>query len=95
MIKKSGSENFMDIIQELARRRSRHHHSHRRRKKSKNSCDDSAWKSKLIATYGVSLVLTVDLKGCANFSSVQKAVDAAPDFSLSRTLIIVDSGTYR
>ncbi|CDP15307.1 unnamed protein product [Coffea canephora] len=94
MIKKSGSEDFMDIIQELARRRSRHHHSHRRRKKSKNSCDDSAWKSKLIATYGVSLVLTVDSKGCANFSSVQKAVDAVPDFSLGRTLIIVDSGTY-
>lgn len=94
MIKKSVFEDFIYIIEELARRRSRHHHSHRR-KKHKNSCDDSAWKSQLIAAYSVSLVFTVDLKGCANFSSVQKAVDAVPDFSPAKALIIIDSGTYR
>ncbi|KAI3441458.1 Pectinesterase [Psidium guajava] len=58
-------------------------------------CDGSIWKSKLINGYRVGLVLTVDLKGCADFSSVQRAVDAVPDFSPSRTLIILDSGTYR
>lgn len=66
-----------------------HHHDH------KNPCDDSPWKSKLTAVYDVSQVLTVDLRGCANFSSVQKAVDAVPDNSHQKTLIIVDSGTYR
>ena len=43
----------------------------------------------------MALVLTVDLKGCANFSSVQEAINAVPEYSSSRTLIIVDSGTYR
>lgn len=41
------------------------------------------------------LVFIVDLKGCANFTSVQKAVDAVPDFSPNRTLILVDAGVYR
>ncbi|KAH6807407.1 Pectin lyase-like superfamily protein [Perilla frutescens var. frutescens] len=40
-------------------------------------------------------MITVDTKGCANFSSMQKAIDAVPDFSRSWTLIKVDSGTYR
>ncbi|CAH2056804.1 unnamed protein product [Thlaspi arvense] len=39
--------------------------------------------------------LWVDQNGCANFSSVQSAVDAAPDHSPHSTLILVDSGTYR
>lgn len=43
----------------------------------------------------MTLVLTVDQQGCADFSSVQMAVDAVPEFSLSRTLIIVDAGIYR
>ncbi|XP_027082209.1 probable pectinesterase 15 [Coffea arabica] len=59
MIKKSGFEDFIDIIEELT------------------------------------FVLTVNLKGCADFSSVQKAMDAVPNLSPTRTLIIVDSGTYR
>ena len=64
-------------------------------KKSKKYCDESTWKSKLITSYGVSLVLTVNLKGCANFNSVQKVVDAVPDLNLIRTLSIVDSGTSK
>lgn len=43
----------------------------------------------------MALVLTVDLNGCADFSSVQEAVNAVPDSSPSRTLIVIDSGTYR
>lgn len=72
--------------------RSSHHHRHHHHK---HPCDGSLWKSKITAVYDISFVLTVDLKGCANFSSVQKAVDAVPDNSSQKTLIIVDSGTYR
>ncbi|GJU00698.1 putative pectinesterase 14 [Tanacetum coccineum] len=59
------------------------------------TCDASKWKSPLIAKYGVTLVLTVDQKGCGKFTTFQKAVDAVPDNAAKPTLIIVDSGTYR
>lgn len=67
--------------------------AYHRRKKRK--CDDAKWKSKLINAYKVALVLTVDLNGCGQLSSVQKAVDAVPAWSTSKTLIIIDTGTYR
>lgn len=51
--------------------------------------------SRLTHLYKASLVLTVDLHGCGNFSSVQSAIDAVPDLSSSKTLIIVNSGVYR
>ncbi|KHN02285.1 Putative pectinesterase 15 [Glycine soja] len=89
IIKLSGAEHFMSLITSIARRRHHHRRSH------KEKCDRSKWDSKLIQDYNVSLVLTVDLKGCANFSSVQKAVDAVPESSSDTTLIIIDSGTYR
>ncbi|KAL0555425.1 hypothetical protein IC582_009370 [Cucumis melo] len=63
--------------------------------RDKKSCDEKKWDSKLISLYNVSLTLTVDLKGCANFSSVQTAVDAVPDYGSSRTLILINSGVYR
>lgn len=84
---KQSGESLLSILRTIF---SRHHH-HRRRQK----CDMKNWKSRLIIEYNVSLVLTVGLKGCTNFSSVQKAVDAAPELSTNRTLIIIDSGTYR
>jgi len=36
-----------------------------------------------------------DLHGCGNFSNVQSAIDVVPDLSSSKTLIIVNSGSYR
>lgn len=70
-----------------------------RRSRGFNHCDDEIdnWKLQTISRYRdrVSLVLTVDLKGCANFSSIQEAVDAVPEFSPSKTLIVIDSATYR
>uniref|UniRef100_A0A2N9FL76 Pectinesterase n=1 Tax=Fagus sylvatica TaxID=28930 RepID=A0A2N9FL76_FAGSY len=66
---------------------SRHHHQ----RKPKRKCDKRKWKSRLVSIYKVALVLTVDLKGCANFSSVQEAINAVPEYSPSRTLIVVDS----
>lgn len=44
--------------------------------------------------HNATLVLTVDRKGCANFTSVQKAIDAVPDDYTSRTLITIDAGVY-
>ncbi|KAJ1380328.1 Pectinesterase, catalytic [Sesbania bispinosa] len=38
--------------------------------------------------------LCVDRKGCCNFTTVQAAVNAVPDFSLKRTIIWINSGIY-
>ena len=96
VFKNGGLEDLFALLERIAggesrRHRRRHHHQRRR----KTTCDNTKWRSRLISEYDVSLVLTVDLKGCANFTSMQKAVDAVPDLSLTRTLIIIDSGTYR
>lgn len=94
VVKKCGVSDLFSLLGRLTVPK-RHHHHHHHRGKPKATCDDTKWKSRLISDYGVKLVLTVDLKGCANFNSVQKAVDAVPDSSTTRTLIIIDSGTYR
>ncbi|XP_066392276.1 probable pectinesterase 15 [Miscanthus floridulus] len=65
-------------------------HHHRRR-----ACDDHArWVAKMASLHNATLVLTVHRKGCANFTSLQKAVDAVPDYAAARTLIAVDAGVY-
>ncbi|KAK9289353.1 hypothetical protein L1049_007508 [Liquidambar formosana] len=92
VIKQSGMENIVPFLTRITQVSRGHHH---RRRKPKITCDKRKWKSKIVSAYGVSLVLTVDLKGCAKFNSVQKAVDTVPDSSPSRTLIIIDSGIYR
>ncbi|KAL7264960.1 hypothetical protein ACSBR1_002837 [Camellia fascicularis] len=89
VVDQSGVDNILSLIDRLGLR------AHRHRRRRKVTCDDSRWKSSLVSNYNVWLVLTVDLKGCGNFNSVQKAVDAAPDLSPSRTLILIDSGIYR
>ncbi|GMP50181.1 hypothetical protein CsSME_00016902 [Camellia sinensis var. sinensis] len=89
VVEQSGIDNILSVVDRLGRR------AHRHRRRRKVTCDDSKWKSSLVSNYNVWLVLTVDLKGCGNFNSVQKAVDAAPDLSPSRTLILIDSGIYR
>lgn len=96
VVKKCGLDNLLlSLIQQLTATKSRHHHHPHHRRKRKETCNITKWKSRLISDYNVNLVLTVDSKGCANFSSVQKAIDAVPDSSTTRTLIIIDSGTYR
>ncbi|XP_049375953.1 probable pectinesterase 15 [Solanum verrucosum] len=86
VIEKSGIQDFFFVFDEITR-------SLLLLQSSK--CENSKWNSKLISLYGVSHVLTVDLNGCGNFSSIQKAVDSVPDDSSTRTLILVDSGTYK
>ncbi|XP_016514648.2 putative pectinesterase 14 [Nicotiana tabacum] len=82
VVEKSGLQDLFLIFEEITRLL---HNS---------KCDDTKWNSKLVSVYGISRVLTVDLNGCANFSSIQKAVDSVPDDSPTTTLILVDSGTY-
>lgn len=86
VIEKSGIQDFFFVFDEITR-------SLLLLQSSK--CENSKWNSKLISLYGVSHVLTVDLNGCGNFSSIQKAVDSVPDDSSTTTLILVDSGTYK
>ncbi|XP_076928249.1 putative pectinesterase 14 [Bidens hawaiensis] len=93
IIKQSGIYDFYSLINHIGRRHRHHHHHHRHRK---TTCDDDTWRnSRLVSEYAAQLVLTVDQKGCGNFTTLQQAVDAVPDCSLSTTLIILDSGTYR
>ncbi|MED6175192.1 putative pectinesterase 15 [Stylosanthes scabra] len=87
IIKLSGAQDLLSLVTSISRRR--HHRRH------KTKCDPSKWNSTLIQDYNVSRVFSVDLKGCANFSSVQDAVDAVPQFRTDTTLIIIDSGIYR
>jgi hypothetical protein len=90
IIKLSGAQDFVSLlITSIASRR--HHH----RKSHKEKCDKAKWASKLILDYNATTVFTVDLKGCANFTSVQKAIDAIPESSSNITRIIINSGTYR
>lgn len=92
LVKESGLDDyFWYLVTQIVSKHKQHHGwKHRIR-----SCDEKKWNSELISIYNVSLTLTVDLKGCANFSSVQKAVDAVPDYASSRTLILIQAGVYR
>ncbi|KAJ4845767.1 hypothetical protein Tsubulata_013100 [Turnera subulata] len=74
LIKKIGSED--DVKSLVAGVLFRHHHHHHHQPQVK--CDKNKWKSGLVNDYRVSLVLTVDSKGCGNFSSIQGAVDLVP-----------------
>ncbi|XP_062115148.1 probable pectinesterase 15 [Humulus lupulus] len=92
IFKQSGTENLFSHLTSMVSTTHHHHHHHHTREAK---CDQNKWASSLIYKYNAALVLTVGLNGCANFSSVQKAVDAVPERSISRTLVIIDSGTYR
>ncbi|XP_058077335.1 putative pectinesterase 14 isoform X1 [Magnolia sinica] len=87
---------FFSLIRRIARRASRGHHSLHHRRKRRTECNDARWTSMIASGYAKpSLVLTVDPKGCANFSSVQKALDAVPDGSPTWTLILIAASVYR
>ncbi|TKY62557.1 pectinesterase 8 [Spatholobus suberectus] len=76
----------------------RHHH-HRPHKKHPDSgntdsiCDDFPPGIPPPNTNTTSY-LCVDGKGCCNFTTVQAAVNAVPDFSAKRTIIWINSGIY-
>ncbi|XP_021908546.1 probable pectinesterase 15 [Carica papaya] len=87
--RQGGMEDFLSLLMKIMLRK---HHT---RMQYKIECDGRKWSSSLMSQYNVSLVLTVGLNGCANFTSVQKAVDVVLDFTPLKTLILIDSGTYR
>ncbi|CAH9090263.1 unnamed protein product [Cuscuta europaea] len=92
LLKKIGFGDLLYAVDVDQTTSSKHHH--RRRRKAK--CDDLTWDSAgLVSMYGVSRVITVDSKGCGNFSTIKMAIHAVPDLSPAITLIIINSGTYR
>ncbi|XP_050226870.1 probable pectinesterase 15 [Mercurialis annua] len=100
VLKKTGFDEVLSMI--LSAGHHHHHHPHHHHHRRKVKCNKTTWESRivyrfrtLIYHFRVSDIFTVDLRGCGNFSSVQKAVDFVPNFSPSPTLIIIDSGTYR
>ncbi|KAK9058814.1 hypothetical protein SSX86_023657 [Deinandra increscens subsp. villosa] len=95
LIDQSGVYDFFSLINQISRGHHRHHHHHHHRRR-RITCDANTWKkSWLVSQYNVQLVLTVDQKGCGNFTTLQQAVDSVSDSSSSKTLIILDSGTFR
>ncbi|KAL2320840.1 hypothetical protein Fmac_029809 [Flemingia macrophylla] len=78
---------------------SRNHNHHRPHKKHPDSgntdsvCDDFPPGIPPPNTNTTSY-LCVDRKGCCNFTTVQAAVNAVPDFSLKRNIIWINSGIY-
>lgn len=77
----------------------RDHHHHRPHKKHPDSgnadsvCDDFPPGIPPPSTNTTSY-LCVDKKGCCNFTTVQAAVNAVPDFSVKRNIIWINSGIY-
>ncbi|KAL4191237.1 hypothetical protein AMTRI_Chr07g28830 [Amborella trichopoda] len=83
--------DFSSMFEEAMRVIRGHHH----RKRKKNLCDEMKWPPRFMSDANASMVLAVDLNGCGNFTSVQKAVDAVPDNSLTRSIILIAPGVYR
>lgn len=80
----------------------RDNHYHRRRRPNKKKpdsgnggsvCDDFPPGIPPPSTNTTSY-LCVDRKGCCNFTTVQEAVNAVPDFSVKRNIIWINSGIY-
>ena len=89
------TESFLFFLGRVASQASRGHRLHLHNTKQITGCDGNKWKSRIVSQYNVSTVLTVDMKGCANFSSIQKSVDSIPDNLSTRTLILIGPGVYR
>ncbi|XP_004494095.1 putative pectinesterase 14 [Cicer arietinum] len=90
IIKLSEVQDFVSLL--ITSTASRRHHL---RKWHKEKCEKTKWASNIILDHNASLVFTVDLEGFANFSSVQKAIDAVPESNSHTTIILINSGTYR
>ncbi|XP_028788514.1 probable pectinesterase 8 [Neltuma alba] len=77
-----------------------HHHSHKKRPDNSSSgeitgniCDDFPPGIPPPNT-NTTTYLCVDRRGCCNFTTVQAAVNAVPDFSDKRNVIWINSGLY-
>ncbi|CAN6460676.1 unnamed protein product [Victoria cruziana] len=70
-------------------------HRHHHRKQKTDPCKDVKWPARFAYEQSPSLVIAVDAQGCGDFTSIQEAVNLAPDSSPNRTLILINSGVYR
>ncbi|KAE9593874.1 hypothetical protein Lal_00036524 [Lupinus albus] len=92
------SSSFSYLTLPLTHNFGRNHH-HRPHKKHDGSgdastiCDDFPQGIPPPSTNTTSYIC-VDRKGCCNFTTVQAAVNAVPDFSDKRTIIWINSGFY-
>ncbi|QCD97495.1 probable pectinesterase 8 [Vigna unguiculata] len=71
----------------------RHHKKHPDSGNTESICDDFPPGIPPPNTNTTSY-LCVDRKGCCNFTTVQAAVNAVPDFSVKRTILWINSGMY-
>ncbi|XP_075647150.1 putative pectinesterase 8 [Castanea sativa] len=71
-----------------------HHHQHKHHKKNKtvNPCED--FSPDFPKDTNTTSYICVDRNGCCNFTTVQAAVNATPDFSPNRTIIWINTGIY-
>jgi len=75
-----------------------HHHQHKQHPKKGRTvvvsvCDDFPDDFPPPETNTTSYIC-VDQNGCCNFTTVQAAVDAVPNFSLKRSIIWINNGVY-
>lgn len=71
-------------------------HRHRKRpdhRKKVSICDDFP-KDFAPPDTNTTSYFCVDRNGCCNFTSVQSAVDAVPNLSLKRNIVLINSGIY-
>ncbi|XP_023894536.1 probable pectinesterase 8 [Quercus suber] len=68
------------------------HHKHHKKNKTVNPCED--FSPDFPADTDTTSYICVDRNGCCNFTTVQAAVNAIPDFSQNRTIIWINNGIY-
>ncbi|KAK4594093.1 hypothetical protein RGQ29_017958 [Quercus rubra] len=68
------------------------HHKHHKKNKTVNPCED--FSPDFPPDTDTTSYICVDRNGCCNFTTVQAAVNAIPDFSQNRTIIWINTGIY-
>ena len=72
-----------------------HHHQHNRHhNKSKKVIPCEDFSPDFPQDTNTTAYICVDRNGCCNFTTVQAAIDAVPNFSLKRTIIWINTGIY-
>ncbi|XP_031483592.1 putative pectinesterase 14 isoform X2 [Nymphaea colorata] len=86
--------DFVSLVKRVVKTIVKSHHNHHRKQRT-DPCKDVKWPARFVYEQSPSLVIAVDAQGCGDFTSIQEAVNLAPDSSPNRTLILINSGVYR